>query len=66
VEDPTPEYFSCGGRPPSPALAGAAMTSVAVAAASIEPPTRAEVQDIKKAPLSLIAWESQVTRPTVS
>ena len=29
------------------------MASVAVAAASIEPPTRAEVQDIKKTPLFL-------------
>lgn len=42
------------------------MASVAVTAASIEPPTRAEVQDIKKAPLSLTSWKSQVPRLTVT
>jgi hypothetical protein len=61
VEAPT-SGFLCGGVGAS-AFAGAANASVAVVAATIELATRAEVQDIKKAPLSLDSWESQVPRP---
>jgi len=64
VEAPTPgPSLPCGVN--VPAFAGAANAIVAVVAASIEPATRAEVQDIKKAPLSLDSWESQGPRPTV-
>src|SRR5205823_2606044 len=46
------------------ALAGIAMASVAVAAASTGAATRAEVQDIRKSPLPIVVMASQVPRPT--
>src|ERR687894_973393 len=48
LEAPTPGPFLCGVG--ASALAGTAMASVAVAAASSEPATRAEVQDILECP----------------